>query len=85
LRVLSPLHAGKASRLTDGKLPIGAQFKIIGAVFCRSGEFGAKDEIADRDLRTIRIIALIRALYNGAEEPRLSAYFSCAFVPEAPT
>ena len=48
-----------------GELGALAQFEIVGAVLGRLGEFGAELEIPDRDLRTARRVALVRALDDG--------------------
>ena len=51
----------------DAELRFGAQFEIVGAVLGGSGEFGAEHEIADRHLRAFLMIALVRALDDGAD------------------
>ena len=61
--------------LRDAELGFGAQFEIVGAVLGGGGEFGAEDEIADRHLRAIFVIALVRALDDGADRAALVGIF----------
>jgi hypothetical protein len=54
----------------NGDLGVGAQFKIIRAVFCCGGKLGAE--------RATFMIALIRALDDGANRPALIGNSNCA-------
>src|SRR5271166_1872671 len=64
-RLCSPQHlAHPLDQLGFGRGELGAlaKLEIIGAVFGRLGEFGPEPEIADRHLRAVRRVALVRAL-----------------------
>src|ERR1700685_3289725 len=61
-----PLNQLRLGRRKLGALP---QLQIVGAVLGRLRELGAKAEIADRDLRAARGVALVRALDDGDATP----------------
>ncbi len=62
-------HALDEFALGREKLGALAQFEIIGAVLGRLRELGPKLEIADRDLRAARRVALVSALDHGDAAP----------------